>query len=145
MKKGKDTKKAVVAPSQSEGKQDSETASEKKAAEKEEAAAKESEAEEAAAKESEAKEAAAVADKEAAEKADKNTKKAVEKADKNTKKAAAKKAGTTARRKVRVVSVFVDKYDLSVQHSLGEVLSFDAERASDVVGRGLAEYADEEG
>lgn len=134
MKKGKDTKKAVVAPSQSEGKQDSETASEKKAAEKEEAAAKESEAEEAAAKESEAKEAAAVADKEAAEKADKNTKKA-----------AAKKAGTTARRKVRVVSVFVDKYDLSVQHSLGEVLSFDAERASDVVGRGLAEYADEEG
>ena len=43
---------------------------------------------------------------------------------------------------VKAVMKFRDKEDLSVVHEAGEVLEFDAERAQDVVERGLAEYAD---
>lgn len=43
---------------------------------------------------------------------------------------------------VKAVKKFRDKEDLTVVHEAGEVLEFDAERAQDVVERGLAEYAD---
>ena len=43
---------------------------------------------------------------------------------------------------VKAVTRFRDKEDLTVVHEAGEVLEFEAERAQDVVERGLAEYAD---
>ncbi len=43
---------------------------------------------------------------------------------------------------VKVVTKFRDKENLTVMHEAGEVLEFEAERAQDVVERGLAEYAD---
>ena len=43
---------------------------------------------------------------------------------------------------VKAVMKFRDKEDLTVVHEAGEVLEFEAERAQDVVERGLAEYAD---
>jgi hypothetical protein len=47
--------------------------------------------------------------------------------------------------KVRVVveSEFTDKFDNSVTYRPGTVLEFDAERANDVVSRGLAKFANE--
>ena len=45
---------------------------------------------------------------------------------------------------VKVTEDFLDKFDLSVRYEAGTVLEFDEERAQDVVGRGLAEYAEPE-
>ena len=45
---------------------------------------------------------------------------------------------------IKVTEAFLDKFDLSVRYEAGTVLEFDEERAQDVVGRGLAEYAEPE-
>lgn len=45
---------------------------------------------------------------------------------------------------IKVTEDFLDKFDLSVRYNVGMVLEFDAERAQDVVERGLAEYAEPE-
>ncbi|EGC18624.1 hypothetical protein [Prevotella multiformis] len=55
----------------------------------------------------------------------------------------------TGEKEVKMVSIkvtedFLDKFDLSVRYEAGTVLEFDEERAQDVVGRGLAEYAEPE-
>lgn len=55
----------------------------------------------------------------------------------------------TEEKEVKMVSIkvtedFLDKFDLSVRYEAGKVLEFDEERARDVVGRGLAEYAEPE-
>jgi hypothetical protein len=43
--------------------------------------------------------------------------------------------------KIVVRSAFTDRYDHKTEYRPGDVLEFDGERARDVVGRGLAEYA----
>lgn len=43
---------------------------------------------------------------------------------------------------IKVVQSFLDKYDTSIRYEAGTVLEFDAERAADVVSRGLAEYSE---
>lgn len=42
---------------------------------------------------------------------------------------------------IKVAQDFLDKFDTSVRYEAGTVLEFDAERAADVCGRGLAEYS----
>ena len=44
---------------------------------------------------------------------------------------------------VIVISEFVDKYNPSHLYKVGEIVSFDDERAADMVARNLAEYKDE--
>ena len=43
---------------------------------------------------------------------------------------------------IKVVQDFLDKYDTSIRYEAGIVLEFEAERATDVVSRGLAEYSE---
>lgn len=43
---------------------------------------------------------------------------------------------------IKVIQDFLDKYDTSIRYEAGTVLEFDAERAADVVNRGLAEYSE---
>lgn len=43
---------------------------------------------------------------------------------------------------IKVAKVFLDKYDTSIRYEEGQILEFDAERAEDVVGRGLATYSE---
>ena len=45
---------------------------------------------------------------------------------------------------IRVAEDFLDKNDTSVRYERGSVVVFDAERAADVVARGLAEYVESE-
>lgn len=45
---------------------------------------------------------------------------------------------------IRVAEDFLDKNDTSVRYEKGSVTVFDAERAADVVSRGLAEYVEPE-
>ena len=44
---------------------------------------------------------------------------------------------------VIVISEFVDKYNPARLYKVGEVVSFDDERAADMVARNLAEYKEE--
>lgn len=43
---------------------------------------------------------------------------------------------------IKVAQDFLDKFNTSIRYEAGTVLEFDAERAADVVSRGLAEYSD---
>ena len=43
---------------------------------------------------------------------------------------------------IKVVQDFLDKFDTTIRYEAGTVLEFDAERAADVVSRGLAEYSE---
>lgn len=54
-----------------------------------------------------------------------------------------KESGIKSEKKVAVtvVTPFRDKYNTAVQYETGQTLEFDAERAKDVVSRGLAEYS----
>jgi len=45
---------------------------------------------------------------------------------------------------IRVAEDFLDKNDTSVRYERGSVVVFDAERAADVLARGLAEYVEPE-
>ena len=45
---------------------------------------------------------------------------------------------------IKVTEDFLDKFDNTVRYDAGTVLEFDAERAEDVVNRGLAEYVEPE-
>lgn len=45
---------------------------------------------------------------------------------------------------IKVTEDFLDKFDNTVRYDAGTVLKFDAERAEDVVNRGLAEYVEPE-
>lgn len=54
-------------------------------------------------------------------------------------------APATAKREIKVIQVFRDKYDKTVRYKVGQVLEFDAERAADVVNRKLAVYVEPEG
>lgn len=44
--------------------------------------------------------------------------------------------------KVIVKTPFLDKFDTGIRYTVGKELEFDADRAKDVVDRGLAEYAE---
>ena len=46
-------------------------------------------------------------------------------------------------KKVRVISEFLDKFDLKRTYHVGMEVSFDDARAADVVARHLAEYAED--
>ena len=46
------------------------------------------------------------------------------------------------KKKIKVRQVFRDKFNKAVRYEVGQVLEFDAERAADLVKRGLAEYVD---
>nr|DAQ85978.1 MAG TPA: hypothetical protein [Caudoviricetes sp.]DAQ97429.1 MAG TPA: hypothetical protein [Caudoviricetes sp.] len=43
---------------------------------------------------------------------------------------------------IKVVEAFLDKYDNSIRYDVDTMLEFEAERAADVVSRGLAEYSE---
>ena len=43
---------------------------------------------------------------------------------------------------IKVVEAFLDKYDNSIRYDVDTMLEFEAERAADVVRRGLAEYSE---
>lgn len=43
---------------------------------------------------------------------------------------------------IKVVEAFLDKYDNSIRYDVDTMLEFEAERAADVVSRGLAEYTE---
>jgi len=45
---------------------------------------------------------------------------------------------------IKVTEDFLDKFDNTIRHDVGNVLEFDAARAEDVVNRGLAEYVEPE-
>lgn len=45
---------------------------------------------------------------------------------------------------IKVTEDFLDKFDNTIRYDVGTVLEFDAERAEDVVNRGLAEYVEPE-
>lgn len=44
--------------------------------------------------------------------------------------------------KIKVKSVFLDKFDTSIRYTPGQELEFQPERAKDVVERGLADYTE---
>lgn len=45
---------------------------------------------------------------------------------------------------IKVTEDFLDKFDNAIRYETGIVLEFDAERAEDVVKRGLAEFVEPE-
>lgn len=45
---------------------------------------------------------------------------------------------------IKVTEDFLDKFDNAIRYETGAVLEFDAERAEDVVKRGLAEFVEPE-
>ncbi|PJI27576.1 hypothetical protein [Prevotella intermedia] len=45
---------------------------------------------------------------------------------------------------IKVTEDFLDKFDNAIRYETGKVLEFDAERAEDVVKRGLAEFVEPE-
>lgn len=45
---------------------------------------------------------------------------------------------------IKVTEDFLDKFDNAIRYETGIVLEFDAERAEDVVKRGLAEFIEPE-
>mgnify|MGYP000859942388 FL=1 len=55
-----------------------------------------------------------------------------------------KETNETKKVSVTVVTDFLDKFDTSVRYETGTVIEFDAERAEDVVNRGLAVYTKDE-